>query len=116
MCGQVFEGKYPIPTQVVATVRKILHEMNILQHKHDFHHNREQRQEPSRGHHTMGEQNWIRPTVRSIKINCDATCNRDTGKGGLGVISRNHKGQVVGGFQGQAYAASSDILEARAIY
>jgi len=40
-------------------------------------------------------QKWKAPTVGYVKVNCDATVYEAGGKMGIGVIVRDHKGEVL---------------------
>lgn len=61
-------------------------------------------------------QTWKRQSQDAIKINCDATWCRSTKRGGIGVIARNHNGEVVGGYHGLEVADNDEYLEAHVVY
>lgn len=59
---------------------------------------------------------WERLESGSIKINCDATWCISLGRGGIGVIVRDHSSGVLGGVQSATRGDSAESHEAWAIY
>lgn len=51
------------------------------------------------GRHRRGHTNdkWLWPERNMIKINCDASWCPITGQGSIGVIARDHEGEIRGG-------------------
>lgn len=49
---------------------------------------------------TVDRKPWSAPDVGCIKLNCDTSWEEATGRGGLGVIARDHDGRICGGCSG----------------
>lgn len=101
----------PSPDEVIAAARMLLSEQHLLQNQ----------TAGTTGMNTVDDENgiplsWKRPNPGVIKINTDAAWYNVTNKGGLGAIARNHRGQIVGDFQGAEVADNVEHLEARAVY
>lgn len=50
-----------------------------------------------------------------VKINCDASWCPTTGQKGIGVIARNHSGEICGGWRSSTNGGSIEELEANTI-
>ncbi|QHO51670.1 Putative ribonuclease H protein [Arachis hypogaea] len=59
--------------------------------------------------------NWRPPPENWLKANVDAAFKKDTGRGAISVVIRDHKGRIILGFSGKIQAKSSIIAEAQAI-
>lgn len=99
MCEFVFQGKAPDHAVVTAKVRKAYNEISMLQVNRFSQHRRDQQMMCSTEPLVETEPTWRRLVLSTIKINCDATWSSITGRGGVGVLARNHEGEVVGGYQ-----------------
>lgn len=48
--------------------------------------------QPMGQHRRDGAMHWFGPNQGTVKINCDAVWDSSTGRGGIGVVARNHDG------------------------
>lgn len=70
----------------------------------------------SMGQHRRGEpQHWVGSTLGTVKINCDVAWDSVSGRGGIGVVARNHEGRIIGGISRSDWAPSSVFLEANVV-
>lgn len=96
--------------EVISTVRKFMDELqNMQQQPNDV----QQLNSVQAGWRVTLK--WERPSWKSIKINCNAAWCSSTKTGGIGVIARNHRGEIVGGFHGSEEANIVEYLEARVV-
>ncbi|GKC53497.1 reverse transcriptase [Tanacetum coccineum] len=59
---------------------------------------------------------WAKPQLDQVKVNCDASWSKESGKVGLGFVARNHNGEVLlSGARGECFASSPLEGEAKAI-
>lgn len=60
-------------------------------------------------------QKWRRPEGGQIKINCDAAGYSSSRQGAIGVLARDHAGNLQGGRHGRILRDSAEELEAKAV-
>ena len=59
---------------------------------------------------------WAKPQLHQVKVNCDASWIKESGKVGLGFVARNYNGEVLlSGARGECFASSPLEAEAKAI-
>ncbi|GAA0146600.1 hypothetical protein LIER_42914 [Lithospermum erythrorhizon] len=59
---------------------------------------------------------WKRQNYKWTKINCNASWNRDTGRGSVGLVGRDHQGEFQGAkFRVVGSASSTLVVEAIAV-
>lgn len=58
---------------------------------------------------------WTKPDYGAIKINCNGAWSSSSRHGGVGVISRDSSGMIMGGSQGRVEGGSPEEVEAKAI-
>lgn len=92
----MFEGKLPAPDLVVAAARRLTSESKHLQQIQGVKQNGPSATAGYQGVQNRGMGGWSRPETGCIKVNCDASWVCATGRGGIGIIARDHDGQVVG--------------------
>ncbi|GJZ74583.1 reverse transcriptase [Tanacetum coccineum] len=59
---------------------------------------------------------WSRPEADHIKVNCDASWQKESGKAGLGFVARDNNGEVFSGARLDYYASSPLEAEAKAVH